>query len=43
MIHTLVEWLQRLGRATVEMMLERHRLVRVGQSDCWRFVPARHR
>lgn len=38
MLHTLCEWVQLLGRSTVEMLLERHRLIPVGHSQLYRFV-----
>lgn len=43
MLHTLIEWIQLLGRSTVEMLLEHHRLVPVSHSQLYRFVTRRFR
>ena len=38
MLHTLIEWIQLLGRSTVEMLLEHHRLLPVAHCHLYRFV-----
>jgi hypothetical protein len=38
MLHTLIDWIHLLGRSTVEMLLEHHRLLPVAHSHFYRFV-----